>query len=164
LYGRDEPVSEFEEFVAEHYRDVLRTVALAIGNRTRAEDAVQEAFLKAFRKWRTVRTMTRPETWVLVVAVNAERRSWRRAPLVASVDVDAAPVRDHAGPVTTAVALRDVLAQLTARQRTAVVLRYLADLPVAEIATALDCAEGTVKATLHQALAKLRIEPTDGDL
>jgi RNA polymerase sigma-70 factor (ECF subfamily) len=157
-------VSEFEGFVAEHYSEVLRTVALAIGDRARAEDAVQEAFLKAFRKWRSVQSMTKPETWVLVVAINAERRSWRRAPAVASWDVDSVSVRDHAGPVTTAVAVRDVLRQLTVRQRTAVVLRYLADLPIAEIATALGCAEGTVKATLHQALSKLRIELADGEL
>ncbi len=157
-------MSEFEEFVAEHYSDVLRTVALASGDRARAEDAVQEAFLKAFRKWRSVRSMTKPEAWVLVVAINAERRSWRRAPIVASRDVDGVSVRDHAGLVTTAVTVRDVLAQLTARQRTAVVLRYLADLPLAEIASALGCAEGTVKATLHQALSKLRIELADGEL
>ena len=43
-------------------------------------------------------------------------------------------------------------------------LRYLADLPIAEIAQALGCAEGTVKATLHQALSKLRVEFTDGEL
>ena len=130
----------------------------------RAEDAVQEAFLKAFRKWRSVRSMTKPEAWVLVVAINAERRSWRRGPVVASRDVDGVSVRDHAGPVTTAITVRDVLAQLTVRQRTTVVLRYLADLPLAEIASALGCAEGTVKATLHQALSKLRIELADGEL
>jgi RNA polymerase sigma-70 factor (ECF subfamily) len=161
-------VSEFEEFVAEQYRDVLRTVALAIGDQSRAEDAVQEAFLRAFRKWRSVRSMTKPEAWVLVVAINAERRSWRRAPIAASSDVDGAdvatPVRDHAGPVTAAVTVQDVLGQLTVRQRAAVVLRYLADLPIAEIATALGCAEGTVKATLHQALSRLRIELADGEL
>jgi RNA polymerase sigma-70 factor (sigma-E family) len=157
-------VSEFEDFVAEQYSEVLRTVALAIGDRSRAEDAVQEAFLKAFRKWRSVRSMAKPEAWVLVVAINAERRSWRRAPAVVSPAVDGMAVRDHAGPVTTAITVRDVLGHLTDRQRAAVVLRYFADLPTAQIATALGCAEGTVKATLHQALSKLRIELADGEL
>jgi len=42
-------------------------------------------------------------------------------------------------------------------------LRYLADLPIAEIATALGCAEGTVRATLHQSLAKLRVDLAGGE-
>ena len=43
------------------------------------------------------------------------------------------------------------------------VLRYLADLPIAEIAEVMDCAPGTVKATLHQALARMRVELEDED-
>lgn len=155
---------DFDEFAAEHYVRVLRTVALAIGDRGPAEDAVQEAFLVAFRKWRTVRTMANPESWVLVVAINAERRRWRRTPVIAGSDVDVIETPDHAGSVSTAVSVRDALGQLTVRQRAAVVLRYLADLPIVQIAEALDCAQGTVKATLHQALAKLRVELIDGDL
>jgi RNA polymerase sigma-70 factor (ECF subfamily) len=157
-------VRDFDEFTAEHYARVLRTVALAIGDRGPAEDAVQEAFLVAFRKWRTVRTMASPESWVLVVAINAERRRWRRTPVIANAEVDVIATPDHASGVSTAVSVRDALAQLTARQRAAVVLRYLADLPIAQIAEALGCAQGTVKATLHQALAKLRVELHDGDV
>lgn len=121
--------------------------------------------MRAFRKWRTVRGMARPEAWLLVVAINADRRRWRRVPPVddgeSAVD---GRVDDHAGPVTTSIALREALDTLTVRQRTAVVLRYLADLPIAEIADALGCAEGTVRATLHQALTKLRIDLTGADL
>ena len=55
------------------------------------------------------------------------------------------------------------LNQLGERQRAAVVLRYFADLPLAEIAAVMGCATGTVKATLHQALDRLRIELEVGD-
>ena len=50
-------------------------------------------------------------------------------------------------------------------QREAVVLRYLADLPIADVARAMDCATGTVKATLHQAMRSMRVEldDTEGD-
>jgi RNA polymerase sigma factor (sigma-70 family) len=56
------------------------------------------------------------------------------------------------------VSVRDAITALPARQREAVVLRYLADLPIADVAEAMGCAVGTVKATLHQALRALRVE------
>jgi RNA polymerase sigma factor (sigma-70 family) len=65
---------------------------------------------------------------------------------------------DHASAVATTVDLREALNRLSGRQRAAVVLRYLVDLPTSDIATALGCAEGTVKATLAQSLAILRIQ------
>ena len=59
--------------------------------------------------------------------------------------------------------MRDAIATLPPRQREAVVLRYLADLPLADVADAMGCALGTVKATLHQALKALRIEFEETD-
>jgi RNA polymerase sigma factor (sigma-70 family) len=59
--------------------------------------------------------------------------------------------------VTVSISLASALATLPARQRTAVVLRFLADLSVAEIAEAMGCAEGTVKSTLHSALDRMRL-------
>jgi DNA-directed RNA polymerase specialized sigma24 family protein len=47
-------VSDFETFFEDHYAEVLRSVALAINDPGRAEDVTQEAFARAFRKWRTV--------------------------------------------------------------------------------------------------------------
>ena len=87
---------EFDEFVAENYRYVLRTVALVVGDHSRAEDAVQDALLKAFRKWRSVQSMSRPEAWVLVVAINADRRRWRRLPVVVAQDPEVISLQDHA--------------------------------------------------------------------
>ena len=55
------------------------------------------------------------------------------------------------------VALQNRLAQLAPRQRAAVVLRYLADLSVSEVAGAMGCSLGTAKATIHQALNRLRV-------
>jgi RNA polymerase sigma-70 factor (ECF subfamily) len=108
--------------------------------------------------------MVSPAGWVVVVAVHAERRRWRREHRTSFDDAASAVMADHGAAVATAVDLRAALDRLTGRQRAAVVLRYLADLPIADIATALGCAEGTVKATLHQALAKLRVDMTGSDL
>ena len=154
-------MDDFEAFFEDNYGSVWRAVALTIGDRSRAEDVVQEAFSRAYRRWRTVSVMERPVAWVYVVALNAQRKEWNREQRrVTSVELDEAS-GDHAGPVVTAIALRESLLQLTGRQRAAVVLRYLADLNTADVAQVMGCAEGTVKATLHQALRKLRVDLED---
>ena len=153
----------FDEFFGAHHDRVLRSLSLAFGDRARAEEATQEAFARAYRKWGTVSAMERPVAWVYVVAANEARRSWRRRRRDAAVPVEEVPgpTADPAGAVATAVAVRASLAILAPRQRTAVVLRYLADLSLAEVATAMGCAEGTAKSTLHAALGRLRIELSD---
>jgi len=71
---------------------------------------------------------------------------------------------DMAADVATRVAVRQVLAALTDRQRAVVVLRLFDDLPEAQVARILGCAVGTVKATMSQALARLRSDPHLTDL
>jgi RNA polymerase sigma factor (sigma-70 family) len=117
----------------------------------------QEAFARALARWRSVSAMERPVAWVYVVAMNQARRDFRRdrrsldlLPLTVTEDV--------AGSVATSVSLAAALATLAPRQRAVVVLRYLADLSTGEVAQALRCAEGTIKSTLHSALARLRVE------
>jgi RNA polymerase sigma-70 factor, ECF subfamily len=157
-------VDDFETFFGQCYGSVVRAVAMAVGDRGRAEDLAQEAFARAFRRWRVVSVMERPVTWVYIVALNAERKRWRREERVSSCgDQTDAVVGDPAGRVTTAVVVRDALARLAPRQRCAVSLRYLADLRIAEVAEVMDCAEGTVKATLHQALRNLRVDLERGE-
>ena len=97
---------DFEGFFEDHYPEVLRAVALAINDRDRAEDVTQEAFARAYRRWRTVSRMERPVGWVYVVALNAERSRWRRADRSSTtwrvVDVGA----DPSGPVVTTIVTR----------------------------------------------------------
>jgi RNA polymerase sigma-70 factor (ECF subfamily) len=151
-------VTDFEAFFADEYGDVLRTVALVIGDRGRAEEATQEAFARAFRRWRTVSRMDRPAGWVYVVALNTERKRWRRDERLVPAGGADGVGRDHADPVSASVVVHELLDRLAPRQRAALVLRYLGDLTVPEIARALGCAEGTVKSTLHDAVRNLRIE------
>ena len=102
--------------------------------------------------------------WVYVVACNEARRSWRHEQRAPKWSGSERPVvEDAAGRVATVLDLDAALNQLGERQRAAVVLRYFADLPLAEIAAVMGCATGTVKATLHQALDRLRIELEVGD-
>jgi RNA polymerase sigma factor (sigma-70 family) len=104
--------------------------------------------------------MERPVAWVFVVAMNRARRDLRResaAPRLPAVDL----VRDPADPATARLTVLNGLARLAPRQRAAVVLRYLADLQISEVAAAMGCSEGTAKATLHAALANLRVRVDD---
>jgi RNA polymerase sigma-70 factor, ECF subfamily len=148
---------DFEAFVAHHHDPVVRALTLALADRPRAEDAAQEAFAKAYRHWRRVAAMDRPVAWVYVVALNGARRELRRELAAPAPDL-LGPAPDLAGPVSNRVSVQEALAVLAPRQRVAVVLRYLADLQVADVAAAMGVSVGTAKATLHTALARMRIE------
>ena len=152
----------FETFFAQHFDSVRRSLAVALGDAGLAEEFAQEAFMRALRRWRVVSNHERPSTWVYVVAVRAagRRLSDDRRPSAWAPAVDG---QDELGSVTTVVAIRDALKSLAPRQRLAVVLRYLVDLPLADVAEVMGCSVGTVKSTLHTALGHLRVELDEWD-
>lgn len=154
---------DFEAFVAQHHDAVVRGLTLALADRGRAEDAAQDAFAKAYRQWRRVREMDRPVAWVYVVALNGARRTLRRELAAPAPDL-LGPAPDPATAVAARLSVHDALAELAPRQRVAVVLRYLADLQVNEVAAAMGISVGTAKATLHTALARLRVELAPGEI
>jgi RNA polymerase sigma factor (sigma-70 family) len=129
-------------------------------DRGAAEDAAQDAFAKAFRKWRAVSAMERPEAWVFVVAVRDARRRLARIERIerrAAQAVERRAVERRAVDAAVGDDMAALLRQLSPRQRTAVLLRYWGDLDEATMAVAMGCARGTVKATLSQAVAHLRL-------
>jgi RNA polymerase sigma-70 factor, ECF subfamily len=154
----------FDEFYANHYDELARTLTVALGDRAAAEEAAQEALTRALRRWRQVRALDRPAAWLYVVAMNHVRDGWRRERReprwAGGLETSAS---DPSGGVTTALSVREAITTLPPRQREAVVLRYLADLSLADVAEAMGCALGTVKATLHQALGSLRVELEEDD-
>jgi RNA polymerase sigma-70 factor (sigma-E family) len=151
-------VDDFEGFFDQHYGATLRAVTLTVGDAGRAEDLTQEAFARAFRHWSSVSKLERPVAWVYVVALNAERKRWRRERNAPDAGSPPASAPDVASGVLSTMVVRDALDRLAPRQRAAVILRYLGDLTIADIANVMGCAEGTVKATLHQALRNLRVD------
>ena len=164
LYG-EAAVNDFDEFFADHYAWVVGSLALACGDRGEAEDAAQEGFTKAMLRWRSVSRYDRPATWVYVVAVRELRRSLRRRERSSAADLaDDAPVLDPAVAVVTTDVITRALDRLAPRQRLAVVLRFHGDLTVPDVAKAMQCSEGTVKATLHAALSRLRVDLGDRSL
>lgn len=147
--------------VAEHPR-LVGTLSLYCGDRWLAEELAQETLARVCRDWARVGVMHAPGAWAHRVAINlanswfrrraAERRAHRRGRVD---DVH----RDADGADTAAV--RAAVAGLPRRQRAAVVLRYYADLPAAEVAVLMGCAEGTVRALTHQGLAGMRLRLDD---
>src|SRR5689334_15175853 len=131
----------FDDFYAAHYDELARTLTVALADRAAAEEAAQEAMTRALRRWRQVRRLDRPAAWLYVVAMNHVRDAWRKERREPRWDDEFdATSPDPSGGVTTTLSVRDAIATLPARQREAVVLRYLADLPLADVADAMGCA------------------------
>lgn len=149
---------EFEHFFLAQYDVVLKLLVLTTGDRERAIDATQEAFIKAYTKWSRIRRYDSPAAWVRRVAINLSRDSFRsdlrRRRREESVQIDA-PTTDTDLHADDAVAV-ELLQRLPRRQREIATLFYVDDRSVTEIATILRLREGTVKYHLAQARDGLR--------
>ncbi|HEY7070143.1 MAG TPA: SigE family RNA polymerase sigma factor [Acidimicrobiales bacterium] len=127
------------------------------GDRAESEDLAQEALARAYLRWRKVAAYD--EAWVARVTTNLAIGRWRKngRVVVSGTGEPAfgAPGAAGADPLDRIELVR-ILRSLPRRQREAVVLRYLADLPEAEVAAVLGCSVGAVKQHTHRGLAALR--------
>lgn len=143
------------------YRRLVRSLGVAF-DPVDAADAVQEAFIEADRRWADVSHLEDPGGWVRRVAVhrllNGQRNRRRRREILATIRVSS-----DADLTAELLDLRRAIAALPGRMRAAVCLHYLADLPVDQVAAALEVSAGTVKSNLHDARTRLRslMEVTD---
>ena len=151
----------FERFFETEYAGICRALWLGLGDGCDPEDAAQEAFARAFQKWHAISRLDRPATWVFVVAVREARRQQRRRNRVPSGSPWEPEHLDPSTGIASRLTVVAALGQLAPRQRLAITLRYYSDLPVKQIAKAMQCREGTVKATLHAALVRLRTLPLE---
>ncbi len=151
----------FTTFYERRRAEVHAAVAVTLGDRHLAADAVDEAFVRAAERWGQVSGMDRPAGWVYRVAVNwatSWHRKWSRRPTM-SVEALDRPHQDRAGPE----ALLDDLAGLPLLQRQMLVLRFVLGYSVPETAAALDVAEGTVKSGVHRARQQLQVDAEVAD-
>ena len=139
----------FAELYQAEFQTIFRTVFLLCGNREAAEDATQEAFARALERWRRLKDQPWVAGWIATTAMNRARRSLRRPP----EPLDP-PSRET--DVESGWDLWRAVGTLPARQQEAVVLHYAIDLPVTDVAQAMGCREGTVKAHLARARDALR--------
>ncbi|GIU96952.1 MAG: hypothetical protein KatS3mg013_0755 [Actinomycetota bacterium] len=148
--------AELRAFLREGYPRLVGAVALACGSEPAAEDAVQEAIVRAWERSERGQQIDALAPWVATVALNLSRSGLRRALAERRARARMAP-GPVASPELTAerLDLQRALAGLPARQREAVVLRSFLELRVDEIARAMGTTEGTVKSQLAKARAAL---------
>ncbi|GAA0559869.1 SigE family RNA polymerase sigma factor [Paractinoplanes ferrugineus] len=147
---------EFDEFVRSRSTGLLRIAYLLTGDRHAAEDLLQEVLEQMYVRWRRIRGA--PEVYARRTLVNRSINRWRRRgrrPEAALGDLDVG-LPDHSDGIVVRDVVVKALRELPPRQRAAVVLRYLDDRPVEEVAAALECSPGTVKSNAARGLEKLR--------
>jgi RNA polymerase sigma-70 factor (ECF subfamily) len=141
---------DFEELYRREHATVFRAVFALCGHRAVAEDSTQEAFARALERWRRLENRPWVAGWITTTALNAARRALRRR------SADPAPRGDSEADVESAVDVWAAVRRLPHRQQEAVVLFYVIDLPVAGVAEAMRCSEGTAKTHLVRAREALR--------
>jgi RNA polymerase sigma-70 factor (ECF subfamily) len=156
---RGDPAA-YQQLFAQYSRRVFQAAYLILGDRSGAEDVLQEAFLQTFRYLHKLRAPGAFAAWLYRIAVREARRrsqALQNERFFLRSLAREAPVTspDLALPSAQRELVRGALERLPEQQRTAVVLHYFADRPLQEIAQAMGVPEGTVKSWLHRAKRKL---------
>ena len=153
----------FALWYAESAASVQRKVTAGVGDAALAREATAEAFARAYERWGRVRRLDAPDAWVVTVAVNLCRRSWRRRALEQRALARLGGLRqiDTTGVEIADDELLAAVDELPDRMRSAVNLRYWEDLPEREVASRMDVAPGTASALLSQARRRLVQQVTD---
>ena len=152
---------DLTQFCQQNYPRLVGALDLYCGDLAVAEELAQEALTRAWLKWPKVRAMERPDAWVSHVAFNLARSHLRRVLLERRVRARMEK-QDEAlsSELADALALRESLARLRHRARSAVILRFYLQMTYAEIAETMDIPEATARTLVHRALPKLREDLT----
>lgn len=175
--ARDGDLSAFNELVVRYQDAVFNVAYRLIGEREQAEEAAQEAFLKAYQGLASFKENASFYTWLFRIAINTAyskgrtiRRQQRERPFGLPEDdgderppagPEAVPA-ETAGPVDVALederaaAVQEAIRSLDPEFRSVVVLRDIEGRSYEEIASILDCPEGTIRSRLHRARLELR--------
>jgi RNA polymerase sigma-70 factor (ECF subfamily) len=165
---------EFSAVVTKHRPHIFRFLLASTRDVDLAETLTQECFLKAHRHWGSFRGESTAMTWLMRIAINLQKDHWRnrrmqfwRKTQTNTVELDEASDWLPSGErsVEQQLLARERVAQvgkavegLSERQRTVFLLRYVEERELSEIARATGLNEGTVKAHLSRALARVRAE------
>jgi len=165
---------EFSAVVARHRAQIFRFLLASTRDVDLAETLTQDCFLKAHRNWASFRGESSAMTWLMRIAINLQKDHWRnrrmqfwRLTQSNSVDLNEASDWLPSGDSTAETKLLahervgqvwQAVKGLSERQRTVFLLRYVEEAELSEIARATGLSEGTVKAHLSRAVAKVRAE------
>jgi RNA polymerase sigma-70 factor (ECF subfamily) len=150
------------KFVSSHLRRIFVQIYRIVGNVADAQDLTQEAFIKALQRQEQLKDEQKATHWLSRIATNTAIDFLRRSGRVAYCEIDAAPESHDESPEQILLRseqrdyLEDGLRLLTARERTALILRDVEGLPAEEVARMLDCSKATVRSHIANARTKLR--------
>lgn len=155
----DASTATFEQYVTSHWIELLRFARAVTTDREEVADAIQDALTNVFPRWSRVCRMDDPGAYLRRSIINAHvssRRRGHRTTVVAELDSLASAMPDPAETVTDADEAMRLCRRLPARQRAAVVLRYLEDRSYGDIAHILKVSEATARSLVRHALTALR--------
>jgi RNA polymerase sigma-70 factor (ECF subfamily) len=153
----------FDEFYRSTSARLMRYGYAVVGDLSEAQDVVQEAYTRAWQRWRTVAEHPHPEAWVRLVVTRLATDRWRRLARWRTVLHRSGPPENVHPPNEDSVVVVAALRQLPVAQRQALALHYLFDLPVADIAQETGVPVGTVTSWLSRGragLAQLLTDPS----
>lgn len=151
-----------DRFVNENLRRVFRQIYRIVGNVHDAQDLTQEAFIKALQRQEQLKEELKAAHWLSRIATNTAIDFLRRQGRITFCEVADAPERHAETPEATVLRseqrtwLAAGMERLTPRERAALVLRDMEDLPAEEVARRLDCSKATVRSHIANARMKLR--------
>lgn len=156
---------DFDAWYQEQHPLVLAALTVASGRPDVAAEATDEAFVRAYARWERVRRMESPGGWLYRVALNDLRRRCRRQAVERELLRRRAAPSVSEPPPAPEPHVWDAVRSLPTRQRTAVALRYILDLPEGEVARLMGVTRGAASASLTAArrrLETLLAEDDDG--
>jgi RNA polymerase sigma-70 factor (sigma-E family) len=160
--GHSSTAVDFTAWVSEYQRPLLAFAQLVAGDWQTGEDLLQTALARAYLKWSKIGASGQhPQSYVRRIIVNENASLWRRAWKRRERSTGAVPESDAVAP-TLLDSTWALVQSLPVRQRTAIALRFYADLSVTETADVMGCSEGTVKTHTSRALATLKAALIDG--
>lgn len=153
--------AEFERFIREHERPVLNYLWRVTGEEQTAYDLTQEAFLRAWQRFETIRDYDQPRSWLFRVATNLALTQLKRRSLLGGpprvLDADRDPAAsDPARRLAEGDLVRRVLLQLSPQRRGALVLREVYGMSAAEVGHILGISDTAVRMALHRAREQFR--------
>ncbi|GGR68929.1 RNA polymerase sigma24 factor [Streptomyces aureoverticillatus] len=162
--GAVDATAEFDAFYAATAKRLVATVYAMTGDLAEAEDAVQEAYVRAWQRWeRITRDDADPLPWVRTVATRLAISTWRRTRNRVRAHFRHGPQTDVPELSADRVALVEALRELPPQQRQVVVLHHLLDLPVEQVARETGASNGAVRTRLSRARKVLGTSLTGGE-
>jgi len=160
----DGAVLEFEDYVRTRQDALLRSARRLVPDPIDAQDLVQTALVRTYPRWDGIADKALADAYMRRVMINTRTEWWRNRKLeeVPSAELPENSIDDGAEQRADREMLRDVMRVLAPKQRQVVIMRHYGQLTTEETARALGMSTGTVKSTLHRALARLRYELEHG--